>query len=320
MQRDRLVQWGPPTTAVAAMLLFVAVAPAASTGDQPAPGVPLWAVIERAASLLPLGDQAWRLRMVSAVAGALAVWWTARLVTSIARDVASEPDAASAWGGISAGALLACAYVFLRDATAVGVAAVVVAALAGTALLIDRAAREGATAASQLAIACGLGLGLGVGYLWIAPVAIVVIVVRRRRGARFPLAVLAVAGCAMLALLPLSHAAPDARAPGLHALGDDLVDSLGPVGVVAAVWGAFALWRRRRLWPAVALTTVAAADLAWTLTRGGDGVALVWAATAAAGLGAAALVRLTGRFAPAAGAGVTLLCVLPAALLSVPLA
>src|SRR5262245_53805619 len=109
MQRDRstarLVEWGPPATALAAMLLFVLIAPGLSSREGPAPGVPLWVVIERAVRLVPLGDFAWRLRMVSAVAGMLAVWWTARLVTSIARDVASEPDAAAAWGGISAGAL-----------------------------------------------------------------------------------------------------------------------------------------------------------------------------------------------------------------------
>ena len=51
-----------------------------------------------------------------------------------------------------------------------------------------------------------------------------------------------------------------------------------------------------------------------------NGTPLLWAAAVTAGVGVAALVRLTGRLAWVAGGAVTALCVLPAAAMSIPAA
>ncbi|MCA9678825.1 MAG: DUF2723 domain-containing protein, partial [Myxococcales bacterium] len=90
----RLAAWGPRVTALAAFVLFAVLAPpgpawldagelgtaGVGLGVPHASGYPLWCVLAKVASLLPLGELAWRIHLLSALTGALAVLWTARLV------------------------------------------------------------------------------------------------------------------------------------------------------------------------------------------------------------------------------------------------
>lgn len=298
-----------PFVALGAFLLYLVIAPAPG----PAPdGYPLYDVLTSAASLVPVGDAAFRFQLACAACASLAVYYTGRVVQAVVPG-----DGAAISGAVAAGGLLAVSAIFVDDATRAGIMAPTVLALAVTAWLIVRvAAGGGAVDGLGLAIACGLGLGLHVDFLWIVPVGLALLVVRLHRGARFPLAtplLFTVVACGLFAGLAVrglsagqlaEHVARDQ--PARHSL-EALGDSLGPFGVVAAAVGLIALWRRARtFWIAAALTAMLP-----TL-----GAPLVWALCVAAGVGVAALVRLTGRFAPVAGAGVALITVLPAAMLS----
>ena len=295
--------------ALGAFLLYLVIAPAPG----PAPdGYPLYDVLTSAASLLPLGDFAFRFQIACAACASGAVYYTARIVEALAPG-----EKAARWGAVAAGGLLAVAAIFVDDATRAGIMAPTVLALAVTTWLIVRvAAGGGAADGLGLAIACGLGLGVHAAFLWIVPVGLALLVVRLHRGARFPLAaplLIAVVACGLFAGLAVrglsagqlaEHVARDQ--PARHSL-ESLFDSVGPFGAIAAAVGLIALWRRARtFWLAAALTAMIP-----TL-----GVPLVWAACVAAGVGVAALVRLTGRFAPVAGAGIAAITVLPAAALS----
>jgi len=295
--------------ALGAFLLFVLIAPAPGAAPD---GYPLYDVLTSAASLVPLGPVAFRFQLACAACAAAAVYYTARVVQAVVPE-----DGAARWGAITAGALLAVSAIFLEDATRAGIMAPTVLALAVTALLIVRVSGGGgAPDGLGLAVVLGLGLGLHASFLWIVPVAGALLIVRLHRGARFPLAaplVVAVVAGGLFAALAIrgltvgqlaEHLARDQGGTRSFA---ELGDSLGPFGVVAAAAGAIALGRRQRtFW----ITLVLVAMIP-TL-----GAPLVWAGCVAAGVGVAALVRLTGRFAPAAGAGIAALTVLPAAMLS----
>jgi hypothetical protein len=298
-----------PFVALGAFLLYLLIAPAPAAAPD---GYPAYDVLTAAASLLPLGDAAFRFQLACAACAAGAVYYTARVVHAVLPE-----DGAAIWGAVAAGALLAVSSVFVADATSAGIMAPTVLAIAVAAWFIVRvSAGGGAADGLGLAITCGLGLGLHQGFLWIVPVAFALLIVRLHRGARFPLgapllvAVVAgglFAGLAVHGLTAGQLAEHLTRAqPARHSL-EALGDSVGPFGAIAAAAGAIALWRRARtFWIAAALTAMIP-----TL-----GTPLVWAACVAAGVGVAALVRLTGRFAPVAGAGVAALTVVPAAALS----
>ncbi len=336
----RLHRWGPRAVALAAFALLAWLTPAgrdapliaagAGLGTPASSASPLWSVLAHVASLLPLGEHAWRLQLLSAAAGGLAALWTARLVIAVGRD-----DAATAWGAITAAALLAVALLFVRVASAPGVVALTVALLAAAGLGIERvAAGAGARWGLGLAVICGLGLATHPSFVWIGPVVGALLVVRLRRGARFPLAapaMTALVATLLLALLPLRAAGHgDAEAATLSAVIDavdgglvrgdarvrdfaaDLADSLGPFGAIAAAIGVAVLWRRRRTWWTAALvTSIAPLAALWQ-----HGAILCWVLAIAAGVAVASLVRLTGRFAAVAGAPVAALCVVPAAVVS----
>ncbi len=336
----RLQRWGPRVVALAAFALYAWAAAASGARDATGAAVglgtpggaaaPAWSVLAHVAAWLPLGDHGWRVQLVSGAAGALAALWTARLVIAVGRD-----DAATAWGAITAGALLAAALAFARIATTPGPTALAVALIAATALAIERvAAGAGARWGLGLAILCGLGLATHPVFVVVGPIVAVLLVVRLQRGARFPLAapaLTALVAAALWAYVParaIAHG--DARGATLgelaamlddgHAgaaiaaadLAAELADSVGPFGAIAAALGVAVLWRRRRTWwTAAVISSIAPVALAWH-----HGALACWAAAIAAGAAVAALVRLTGPFASVAGAPVAALCVVPAAVVS----
>lgn len=295
--------------ALGAFLLYLLIAPAPG----PAPdGYPLYDVLTSAASLLPIGDAAFRFQLACAACASVAVHVTGRVAQAVV-----PADSAAVWGAVAASGLLAVSSIFLHDATTAGIMAPTVLAIAVAAWFTVRvAAGGGAADGLGLAIVCGLGLGLHVSFAWIVPVALALLVLRLHRGARFPLAVpllIAVVAGGLFAGLAVrgltagqlaEHVVRDQ--PATHSL-EALGDSLGPFGAIAAAAGLIALWRRQRTFWIAALLTA---------TIPSFGAPLVWAGCVAAGVGVAALVRLTGRFAPVAGAGIAALTVLPAAMLS----
>jgi hypothetical protein len=317
--RDRLEAWGPTVVATAAAVVYVLRAPGVAAGVHRGAAPPLWQVLAELASLAPVGDHAFRLQLLSATCAAVAVLWTARLVL----DAAAERDAAAGWGAVSAGGLCAVAVIFA--AMTIGPWTLELAALAGASrLLVRAAAGEGAPAGLGLVIALALGAATGPVFLALVPVGGALLAVRLYRGARFPLAApllaaIVVGGMAIVTLIRGSASEPPLPLEGrLSALLSLTSDSLGPFGLIAAVAGFVALWRRRRtFWLAAALTTIGALATARVLRAPvPDPAPLLWAASACAGIGVAALVRLTGRFAIAAGAGAALLVIAPAAVLS----
>src|SRR6478609_8582941 len=75
-------------------------------------GFALWCLLGKAATLVPLGEVATRVSMLSALGGAMAAWLAYRAIRSLAPD---EPAAAAA--GIAAAALLCAGVTFFRAAT-----------------------------------------------------------------------------------------------------------------------------------------------------------------------------------------------------------
>jgi tetratricopeptide (TPR) repeat protein len=186
-------------------------------------GFPLYCLLGKLASLLPFGEVAFRLALLSALSGALAAWAVYRCVRELGE---------SAVAGLGAAAILLSGLTFWKSASVAEVYAPTAAALALGVWLLARAATEGgkrseANAARGsaepearprgdgrsgllLALAGGLSLGLHAQLrLLLGPPAMVLALVRLRRGARWPLlGPLAVAvGAAVVAYLPLRAAA-----------------------------------------------------------------------------------------------------------------
>ncbi|HWN67200.1 MAG TPA: DUF2723 domain-containing protein [Haliangium sp.] len=309
--------WLPRCLAMAAFMLYVMAAPpgfywldsaelsaaAVALGVPHPTGFPLYCIVGRAASLVPLGELAFRIELVSAVCAALAVFWVTRLVLELCRG-----DIHALVGAAVAGALLALSAVFLRQATVAEVYAPSAALLAGGLLLLDHVSRGGdARWGLALALVCGLALALHVSAWLIGPAAVALMGVRLYRGARWPLlaplVALAMAGGA-IAYLPVrsaSDGAPvldwghPARAsallghlsargirsafddeigaldqerlgPRAEALGADIADHVGPLAPLAALLGLVWLARQRRSrWPAAALAVIAAGDVLYAL-------------------------------------------------------
>src|SRR4051812_33381784 len=74
-------------------------------------GFSLFCLLGKAATLLPFGEVAFRVNLLSALAGALAAMLACRVV----RSAAPEPDVVAAVGGVGAAALLLCNATFFRD-------------------------------------------------------------------------------------------------------------------------------------------------------------------------------------------------------------
>jgi tetratricopeptide (TPR) repeat protein len=168
-------------------------------------GFPLWCLLGKAASLVPLGEVATRVNLLSAACGAVAAW----LVYRVVREAAGR-DAAAEVGGVGAAALLLCGLTFFKASTVAEVYAPTAAAIALCFLLVQRASASSDRAAGPLlALVGGLSLGLHAQLrILIGPACAVWALVRLRRGDRWPIlapAALAV-GAAVLAYLPLRAA------------------------------------------------------------------------------------------------------------------
>jgi tetratricopeptide (TPR) repeat protein len=326
-------------------------------------GFPLFCVLARLAALVPVGEIALRINLLSAGWGALAVWAVARLVLE-----ASPRDVAAVLGSVAAALTLALSLTFLRQATVCEVYAPTAALLLCTARALHRAAqRRDARSGLVLAMLCGTGLATHTSFaLLVGLPAAGFALVQLRRGARWPriAPVLVVLGVALYAYLPVRSATGRTAAvdwghprslealwahlsgqrirqafademwsrqvavvaDNARAFALELGDQLGPVALLAALGGlAWLATRRGCRWLAALLLAVVLLDGAyavWINPMGiadlQNGVPLLVALCAAAGLGAAWLARQTGRATPYAGAVLALLVAAPAALVSLP--
>ena len=152
-------------------------------------GFPLHALMAKVASLLPVGELAFRIHLLSALCAAITVLLVARVVQGAARPGSSA--AGAALGGAAGALLTAVSLTFARQATVTEVYAPTAALLAATLLLFDRVARgEGPRTGLLLAVLAGLGLGLHSSYRLLVPLPLAaLLLVRLRRGARWPLLV-----------------------------------------------------------------------------------------------------------------------------------
>ena len=174
-------------------------------------GFALWCLLARAATLIPLGEIALRVALLSAACGALAAALVACLVRDLVDDEGGDARLAEVAGGIAA-ALLLAGYTFWRASTVAEVYAPTAAAMAGALVLLRRAAEGDRRAGLALALLAGLALGLHASFrllLW--PSLAVLTAWRLRRGDRWPLVapLLFALGAAIVVYAPLAAA----RAP-----------------------------------------------------------------------------------------------------------
>jgi hypothetical protein len=310
--------WLPRGLALLAFALFAWLAPSGmywldsselsaasvSLGAPHPTGFPLYCLVGKAMSLLPIGEIAFRYHLLSAASAALAVLAVCRLV-----DGAGDHDAASLAGGLVAGALCAVTLGFARQATAAEVYAPNALVLAVALVFFARVARGGG-ARDGLALAWIAGLGLGMHTTFRALLAVPIIAllaVRLYRGARWPLYAPLIAltvGVALHLYFPVRSATgrtaetdwghprtaaalvdyvsaksirvslageimshePMVIAADARRFGGEMGDQLGALALVAALGGAVVLFRERRgRWLGAALMVVAVGDAAFSI-------------------------------------------------------
>ena len=206
---DQAHRWAPRVVAVLAFALYALAAPpgyfwldsaelsAASLGLGIAhpTGFPLYCVVVKLASLIPIGELAFRVNLLSAVSAALAVLWVGRLVSDVCRPPESEAAAPAVAeliavvAAVGAALTLALSLTFFRQATVAEVYAPGAALLAATLLLFNRVAHGGgARDGLLLAVVAGLGLAMHTTYMLVGLPLVALFTVRLFRGARWPLA------------------------------------------------------------------------------------------------------------------------------------
>lgn len=192
--------WLPRAVAALAFALYAWAAPAglywldsgelatasAQLGVAHATGFPVYMVLAKLAALVPVGEIAFRVALVSAACAALAVAWTMRLVLALAGEDEGGADLA---GALAAGVTLAASLTFARQASVVEVYAPTAALIAGALLLFWRVARGAdARVGLSLALLCGLGMAVhGSFRLLLAIPVVALFALRLYRGARWPL-------------------------------------------------------------------------------------------------------------------------------------
>ena len=286
-------------------------AAAVQLGSPHPTGFPLQIALAKLMTFVPVGELAFRLHLVSAVAAAIALG----LVAALIAEVGGNRRAACAAG--AAGALLVgVSLTFARQASVTEVYAPTAALLAGALYLYDRVAR-GADAryGLGLALVAGLALGVHLSFALLLGLPIVALLfVRLRRGARWPLCapVVAIAAAAALHLLLPVRSATGRTAPvdwghpksASHLLDHmtaaeirqghsdrmlpdqplvvredatrflgEVVDQLGALALLAALGGAVHLARdRRSRWLLAALATVALGDAVYSIALNPMGI------------------------------------------------
>ena len=323
---DAVRRWTPRAVAAAGFAGYALVAPAGpywldsgeigaaafQLGSPHPTGFPLEVALAKLMTLVPVGELAFRLHLVSAAAAALAL----ALVAALVAEVGGNGRAACAAG--AAAALLAGAtLVFARQASVAEVYAPTAALLMGALYLYDRVAR-GADArwGLGLALVAGLGIGAHVSFRLLVGLPLAVLLfVRLRRGARWPLLapVVAVAAAAAVHLvLPVRSATgrtaavdwghPRSAAGFVdHVTAADIRDSygdqmlareplvvrenavrflgeaseeLGALAILAALFGVVQLARdRRSRWLLAALAVVVVGDALYAIALNPMGIA-----------------------------------------------
>jgi tetratricopeptide (TPR) repeat protein len=323
---DPVRTWTPRLVAVAGFSGYALAAPPGPTwldageigaasfqlGSPHPTGFPLEIALAKLMTLLPVGELAFRLHLVSAAAAAIAL----ALVAALVAEAGGNGRAACA-AGAAAALLVGVSLTFARQASTTEVYAPTAALLAGGLYLYDRVAR-GADARWGLALAlvAGLAFGVHVSFRLLLGLPILFLLfVRLRRGARWPLLapVVAVAAAAAVQLcLPVRSAtgrtaAVDWGHPrsavGLidhvtaaeirESHGDEMLphepmvvrehaarflgetaDQLGALALLAAVLGAIHLARdRRSRWLLGALVAVAVGDALYAIALNPMGIA-----------------------------------------------
>jgi tetratricopeptide (TPR) repeat protein len=358
-----------PVVFVAAFALFVAAAApglylrdagelstaAFTLGVAHETGFALWCLLAKAATLIPVGEVATRVTLLSALGGAATAWLAYRVVRALAPE---EPAGATA--GVAAAAVVVAGLTFFRAATVPEVYTPTAAALAAALLLWPSLLAGERRAGLLLAFLGGLSLGLHAHLrLLVGPAAVVAALWRLRRGDRWPLvAPTALAlGAAVVAYLPLRAArAPAANWADPHTLGgvaaqlsaarirgayaDQMFHRVGAhlvafarltegqLGLPVILFAAFGLaWllaepKRRAL--GVILIVILVGDALYSAALNPmaiddlqDGHPTALALAIAAGAGVLAAARRLGRAAPWAAAAMAVLLCVPAALADV---
>lgn len=285
--------WLPRLVALVGFAVCALVAPAPgvrATGDNS----PLGLLTEWLAGLLPIGDLAFRPRLVGAACAGAAALVCARMVMRLAerpgpsRAEQDDPmrNLAALTAGTGAGLFLAVALPFgsaVSGQPLQGPLSLLVLATAHLAVPVMRGgdARRGLL----LALLAGFGLAAHPAYRWaLGGPLLLVFAIRLRRGARWPLLVplvVVVAAVSVRLLGPVSGAAAASAAATTPvtaaALAGWTIDTLGVLACVVAGLGAVHLaGERRGLWP-LSL---------WLAIAGGGVAAAVFGAAMAAATGA----------------------------------
>jgi hypothetical protein len=181
-------------------------------------GFPLWCLLGKAATLVPLGEVALRIALLSALCGALAAAGVFRLVRELLAGAVDEVVADGA--GLAAAGLLVADHTFWQEASMVEVATPTAAALVVALLLAHRAAQGEARAGLGLALLGGLGFGLHASFLLLmGPPLVLLAAWRLRRGDRWPLLapLFLATGALVLCYLPVAAARHPSGAPAAAA-------------------------------------------------------------------------------------------------------
>ncbi|MCP4444988.1 MAG: DUF2723 domain-containing protein [Myxococcales bacterium] len=147
-------------------------------------GFPLYMMLSKAASLVPVGELAFRINLLSVACAAYAIGGCARLVLVLGRD-----DWATIAGAAGTAGALCFSFLFARQATVAEVYAPTAALIVLTMSLFERVA-SGSNAGAGLSLAwvAGLGFALHPEYRMLMGLPIVALLcLRAYRGARWPL-------------------------------------------------------------------------------------------------------------------------------------
>ena len=299
-------RWTLVALSLAVIVAFVALAPSGTVATSSVPGI--WAVLVRVISVLPIGELAWRVHVLSAVAAGIAVWLLAQLIIDAGRQ-----DVASWVGAVGAASILATVAPWALAIESQGpIALAMVCVLAALRGLHQVARGDGAAIGLSSALWLGVAVALDL-QLWpIALPAFALVMIRLRHGARWPLLMPVISVLGFLgarAAQPLRAAAHapwriwfaswTAAAPRelgspplLTNISSDRFwfDALGPVVAVAAVIGIILLIESAtKRWLAAMVGAVVVAGVLAELSRPGTGAP--WIALAAAICAGFALAR-----------------------------